>query len=224
MSYSIEPQMARRWTAEITRLRGRAARLARRLPLDEPETVELLEACLSLSDSLLRDLSGATLASEGLRRQLLLLERWGMEVFDQMPAACVQVSEDGEILRANRAAASLLNTSAKHLQGRKLMPFVLDRDRFSTLLQDVAFDRTRTHAGQFTVRPRERAATEIRITVLQHPPGDEGTTLWFLAPVDASVTTETARRRRASSRIEPAVSANGHPRGGAGVIRRAASL
>src|SRR5690606_7203349 len=116
MSYSTEPQMARRWTAEIDRLRARAAKIARSLPLDDGGTVELLESCLGLGDSLLRDLSGAALAGERLRQQLLVLERWGAEVFDQMPVACVQANEHGEIVRANRAAAALFNTSAKHLQ------------------------------------------------------------------------------------------------------------
>jgi PAS domain-containing protein len=195
-----DPAHIRRCTTQIERLRARAARLARQLPVDDGGLVEMLDSCLSLSDALLRDLSGTCLANEALTRQLSDRARWWNEAFTQMPIACLEVSGDGAILRANSSAGQLFNTGVRHLQGRDLLPFVQDRDAFALLLREVTFDRTRAHQARFTIRPRERAPLGVEFTVLQPGPDDDETRPWFVTRTDASSGSETLVRRRPLSR------------------------
>ena len=195
-----DPAHIRRCTTQIERLRARAAKLARQLPVDDGGLIEMLDSCLSLSDALLRDLSGACLANEALTRQLSDRARWWNDTFTQMPIACLEVNADGAILRANPPAGQLFNTGIRHLQGRNLLPFLEDRDGFALLLREVMFDRTRAHQAAFMIRPRERAPLGVEFTVLQPSPDDDETRLWFVTPTDAFGGSERLVRRRALSR------------------------
>lgn len=159
----------------------------------------MLDSCLSLSDALLRDLSGACLANETLTRQLADRTRWWNGAFTQMPIACLEVSDDGAILRANPSAGQLFNTSIRHLQGRHLLPFVQDRDGFALLLREITFDRTRVHQRTFTIRPRERAPLGVEFTVLQPGPDDDEARLWFVTRTERSPAKEALAKRRTLS-------------------------
>ena len=191
-----DPAHIRRCTTQIERLRARAAKLARQLPVDDGGLVEMLDACLSLSDALLRDLSGACLANDALTRQLSDRARWWNETFAVLPIACLEVDAQGSIQRANTMAAQLFNTGVRHLQGRDLLPFVQDRDGFALLLREVTFDRTRAHLRAFTIRPRERAPLAVEFTVLPPLPEEEGTRLCFVTRPDPSLGKESVLRRR----------------------------
>jgi PAS domain-containing protein len=191
-----DPAHIRRCTTQIDRLRARAAKLARQLPVDDGGLVEMLDACLSVSDALLRDLSGACLANEALTRQLSDHARWWNETFTGMPVACLEVDTRGSIERANLMAAQLFNTGVKYLQGRDLLPFVQDREGFALWLREVTFDRTRAHQGTFTIRPRERAPLGVEFTILQPLPQDEESRLWFVTPMDAPWGKEALVKRR----------------------------
>jgi PAS domain-containing protein len=194
-----DPAHIQRCTTQLERLRARAAKLARQLPIDDGGLVEMLDSCLSLSDALLRDLSGACLANEALTRQLSDRARWWNDAFTQMPVACLEVSEDGAILRANPSAGRLFNTSIRHLQGRDLLPYVQDRDGFASLLREITFDRTRVHQGTFTIRPRERAPLEVQFTVLEPGPDDDEARLWFGTRTDTWPAKEAVAKRRTVS-------------------------
>jgi PAS domain-containing protein len=203
------PAHIQRCTTQLERLRARAAKLARQLPIDDGGLVEMLDSCLSLSDGLLRDLSGACLANEALGRQLSDRARWWTETFMEMPIGCLEVDASGSIERANVMAAQLFNTGVRHLQGRNLLPFVQDRDGLALLLREATFDRTRAHQGTFIIRPRERAPLTAEFTVLQRGPEDDETRLWFVTRSETSAAKKTGMSRRRLS--AESVTARGLP-------------
>jgi PAS domain-containing protein len=205
MFTKTDPAHIRRCTTQIERLRARAAKLARQLPVDDGGLVEMLDACLSVSDALLRDLSGACLANEALTRQLSDHAQWWRETFTVMPIACLEVDVHGSIERANVMAAQLFNTGVRHLQGRDLLPFVQDRDGFAQLLREVTFDRSRAHQGRFTIRPRERAPLGVEFTILQPLPQDEESRLWFVTRTDVASGKEAVPKRRPLTRGSSAI-------------------
>jgi PAS domain-containing protein len=90
-------------------------------------------------------------------------------LFEEMPVPCVETDASGIIFNANRAAATMLNTSVKHLGARLLMHFAEDRDRFGQLLRGLSLDGSR-HSSSLVIRPRERAPMHVEATVMPgHP-------------------------------------------------------
>ena len=78
------------------------------------------------------------------------------EEFRQLlPVGCVLTDEQGTILQANSAAGELLNVAPRHLVGKPLSLYMVERDRFFTLINSLRLTNDRI-TGELPVRPRER--------------------------------------------------------------------
>ena len=76
----------------------------------------------------------------------------------------VMTEVDGAIRRANRAAATLLNCHARHLRGRNLLIF-FDGERASWSAEMTEALMGTTHTRIVRLRPRDRRAVEVMVTV-----------------------------------------------------------
>lgn len=173
------------WTRRIAALRTQAAK-------PHALTSEVTEAALSMCDELVRELAGAQLTRDHLQAELRLADAAWHELFDIMPSAAVLTDRATAIRKANGAASRLLNVSARHLQGRELLVFAQDRDRFLALRKELDRNGHSPLRTQLILRPRERKPTMTQLEVLMAP-GREEAWLWFLTPassVDADVVSE----------------------------------
>ena len=79
--------------------------------------------------------------------------------FDQfrqlVPVGCLLTDGQGHILQANVAAGDILNVAPRHLVGKPLSLYAVDRDRFFSMINSMRFTRERIR-GDLAVRPRER--------------------------------------------------------------------
>jgi PAS domain-containing protein len=162
-------------------LRNRAAKVRRAAV--PAEALEVIEQSLSLSDSIVRDLAGSGLQSDIYKVKLDEQTALWSYLFEEMPLACVETDANGIIFGANRAAATMLNTSVKHLGARLLLHFVEDRDRFGQLLRGLPADGARRRSS-LVIRPRERAPMQVEATVMPRAPGDSASWLWFFMPLE----------------------------------------
>jgi PAS domain-containing protein len=162
----------------VTQVRTRALRL--KLEQSHAGGVrEVLDESLELSSAILQELAGAHLHIQQLAKERQrALEHWDY-LFDHMLSACLLTDVHGTILNANRAAALLLNLSAKSLRDRLLLHFVQERDACQEILATMRIDGTPIHT-ELTVRPRERACFRARLSLLPQAPGDLTTWLWFM--------------------------------------------
>lgn len=177
-----DPLLIKRRAADIEGLRRRTARLARHLPLDDAGAVELLGSCLELADVLLRDLCGVARGADALEQQTAAWQRWWHRVFDDMPLACVEVDDDGLIVRANTEAARLFNTSSRQLRRKQLGLFAQDQEACAALLQAAALDGGASQAQRLTLRPRERSTIEVVATAVRSPQANPATICWMVSP------------------------------------------
>ena len=103
------------------------------------------------------------------------------KLFDEMPQAYLVTREDSVIMEVNRAASVLFNVSQRFLVGKTLSVFVGD-DRAEFLAET---SRVAQAGGpidmNFRLRPRERAAVQVRARVA----ADDGALRWVIVPVDA---------------------------------------
>jgi len=176
-----DKDVCRRWTLAITQLRNRATKLRRAtIP---PEALDVVEQSLALAESVVRDLAGTDLEFDAFKVKLDEQTALWSHLFEEMPLACVETDASGIIFHANSAAASMLNTSVKHLSARLLMHFAEDRERFGELLRGLSVDGS-THRASLVIRPRERAPLQVEATVVPRVPGDSTSWLWFLMPPD----------------------------------------
>jgi PAS domain-containing protein len=174
-----DKDVARRWSIAIAQMRSRAAKLRRAAV--PPEVLDVVDQSLSLSDAVVRELAGTGLQFDTYKMKLDEQTALWSYLFEEMPVPCVETDASGIIFNANRAAATMLNTSVKHLGARLLMHFAEDRDRFSQLLRGLSLDGSR-HSSSFVIRPRERAPIHVEATVLPRSPGDSTSWLWFFMP------------------------------------------
>jgi PAS domain-containing protein len=184
-----DKDLVRRWTLAIAQLRSRVAKVRR---ITTPDALDVIDQSLMLSDAVVRELAGAGLQFDVYRTQLDAQEALWAHLFAEMPLACVETDASGIIFNANRAAATMLNTSVKHLGARLLLHFAEDRDQFGQVLRGLSSDGSR-YQLRLNIRPRERALIHVEATVVQRSPGDTGAWLWFLAPADRP---QPALRRR----------------------------
>jgi PAS domain-containing protein len=175
-----DKDVCRRWTIAIAQLRTRAAKVRRGA---SPEVVEVIDQSLTLCDSVVRDLAGTGLQFDAFKVKLDSQSALWLHLFEEMPAACVETDASGIIFNANRAAASMLNTSVKHLGARLLLHFAEDRDQFGSLIRGLTADGSRNQAS-LTIRPRERAPLGVEATVIPRTPGDSSSWLWFFTPAE----------------------------------------
>jgi nitrogen fixation/metabolism regulation signal transduction histidine kinase len=87
-------------------------------------------------------------------------------LFVESPSACVVLHrESASIIEANTAASRLLNVSQRHLVGKSFTNFLQqDRDAFLLQLQHPREDTV--DRWEVTLRPRERATMQVRLTAL----------------------------------------------------------
>ena len=175
-----DKDVCRRWTIAIAQLRSRAAKIRRGA---SAEVMEVIDQSLGLCDSVVRDLAGTGLQFDAFKVKLDSQSALWSHLFEEMPAACIETDASGIIFNANRAAASMLNTSVKHLGARLLLHFAEDRDQFGGLIRGLAADGTRHHLS-LTIRPRERAPMAVEATVVPRSPGDSSSWLWFFTPAE----------------------------------------
>jgi PAS domain-containing protein len=176
-----DKDVARRWTIAIAQLRNRVAKVRRAAV--PPEVLEVVEQSLTLSDAVVRELAGTGLQLDAYKAKLDEQTALWSYLFEEMPLACVETDASGIIFNANRAAATMLNTSVKHLGARLLLHFAEDRDGFGQLLRGLSSDSSR-HSSPMIIRPRERAPIHVEATVFPRSPGDRTSWLWFFIPGD----------------------------------------
>jgi PAS domain-containing protein len=176
-----DKDVARRWTIAIAQLRNRAAKMRR--AADPPELLEMLEQSLTLSEAVVRELAGTGLEFDAYKVKLDEQTALWSYLFEEMPLPCVETDASGIIFNANRAAATMLNTSVKHLGARLLLHFAEDRDGFGRLLRGLSSDGSR-HSSPMIIRPRERAPLHVEATVMPRSPGDGTSWLWFFMPAE----------------------------------------
>jgi PAS domain-containing protein len=143
--------------------------------------MEVVEQSLALSDSVVRELAGSGMESDTYKVKLDEQTALWAHLFEEMPLPCVETDANGIIFNANRAAATMLNTSVKHLGARLLMHFAEDRDRFGQLLRGLPSEGSRRRSS-LIIRPRERAPMHLEATVIPRAPGDTTFWLWFFMP------------------------------------------
>jgi PAS domain-containing protein len=166
--------------ADMKRLRAAVADL-RRQRLAAP-VAQLVDQMFTACEALERDLAGAEMrigASEAQIRQETAEREY---LFDALPVPCVELDGSGTIVSANPAAATLLNTSRKHLEGRLLLHFTEDRPAFELFLQKLSL----IHLGgdpllSCNIRPREHAAVPVECSAVAGG-AHRGTVLVFFGP------------------------------------------
>jgi PAS domain-containing protein len=176
-----DKDVARRWAIAIAQMRNRAAKVRRSAV--PPDVLEVVDQSLSLADSVVRELAGTGLQFDAYKVKLDAQTALWSYLFEEMPLPCVETDASGIIFNANRAAATMLNTSVKHLGARLLLHFAEDRDRFGQLLRGLTADGSR-HRASLVIRPRERAPVHLEATVIPRSPGDTSSWLWFFMPPD----------------------------------------
>jgi PAS domain-containing protein len=174
----------------MKRLRGAAAEL-RRQPLT-PRASEVFEELFGTCESLERDLAGAEmdLGARQADAELQAAER--DYLFQAMPVACIEIDTDGTIVRTNRAAATLLNTSPKYLVGRLLLHFVEDRETFRSFMQQITHHDGPTLLA-CCIRPREHAPIPIDCKAIAASADRSVTSLLFFVPPPQAVLRRTGR-------------------------------
>ncbi len=164
---------------------GRLSALQKRAErLTGPGGPVIKPALKELSDSL----EELQVANEQLQQQVDMLveartsveavQNRYLEFVDAVPVACVWTDSDGQIVQANTAAASLLNVSSQHLQGRPLMFFIVDRDKFRDAQAALNGQLTSVVEMSLALRPRERRSRQVRLIGrrLQH----DDRRCWFI--------------------------------------------
>ena len=112
----------------------------------------------------------------GVRSDGQRLEARFTEFRDLLPVGCVITDRQGQITDANVAAGELLNVAPRHLVGKPLSLYMVDRDRFFIMMNGVrlAHERMRADLG---VRPRERKPKPMAVQLGQAGDGEE--LFWF---------------------------------------------
>jgi nitrogen-specific signal transduction histidine kinase len=159
------------------------------------------EECLSTCDSLHWEWAGSQRECAALSRKLQLQEDLWEYLFHEMPTAAIEVDAVGTIIKANKPAAVLLNTSAKFLENRLLLHFFRDREQFAAVIRRSSLDGTRQSAT-LAIRPRERGVVQVDATMIPRGPREAASWLWFLTPRYLSEFREEAN---AASTLQPAL-------------------
>jgi PAS domain-containing protein len=181
----------RGWTREVAHLRARVVKLKPERGGAGSAVRDTIEDALALCGHLLQELAGAYLQIEAQTAEMRAEREHADYMFDRMPLACVCADESGRITRANRAAALLLNVSVRHLVRKPLLYFTHDRDSFVELLHRLRRDGTQLQCT-LTLRPREHATIQARVTAVPQTSQETREWWWFLAP-DANDTDPSAQ-------------------------------
>jgi PAS domain-containing protein len=190
----MQPSRLSHTVFDMKRLRSAAAEVRRQqLP---PRASEVFEQLFDTCEALERDLAGAEMdlaARQAAAEQQAAKRDY---LFEMMPVACIETDSGGTILRTNRAAATLLNTSPKHLVGRLLLHFMEDRESFRLFMQDR--DRQDGQAPlACCIRPRERAPIAVDCQTIAASAAGGFTSLLFLLPAQQPAVLRKAGRSAA---------------------------
>ena len=101
-----------------------------------------------------------------------------------VPVGCVTTDTQGYIVDANTMAGDILNVAPRHLAGRPLSLYMVERDRFFSMLNGSRFTTERVR-GELAVRPRERKPRMMAVQ-LGHAAKSEQL-YWFFQEAAAAV-------------------------------------
>lgn len=169
----------RRWTHQLGDLQNRTRKVKNNgAPMAEA-VADVLDDAVSFCAMLLHELAGAQLRHARLQAEARQAEGNWQYLFDRLPLAALITDTGGTIVSANRAAALLLNMSAKHLIGKPVLHFVDSRQKLASTLHALAAGVTRVEEI-LTVRPKERATREVTIVIVPESSEQADHFLWFL--------------------------------------------
>ena len=145
--------------------------LQRRVDADSGESSSLVSRALHELERALEEVRVAQeqlidnrARMEQLHTELAQQYRKYAELFDEMPQAYIVTRGDTTITEANKAAAELLNVSARFLIGKTLSVFVSENR--AQFLEDCSrTDAVQSHDLKLRIRPRERAPMDVIATV-----------------------------------------------------------
>jgi PAS domain-containing protein len=180
-----DTDVVRRWTRTIEALRARSLKVRRHDPIAAAALDAILEESLEACGGLLQDLAGAQLLCEQLRHEARAEMTNRQYLLEQLPVACVSTDETGVIQNANQQAAEIFNISAKHLRGRLLLHFSVDRPAFGRLLQELPVGGSQLEA-LVPIRPRERGLSKLNALIVPETLAETSSWLWFLRPAAAN--------------------------------------
>ena len=169
----------RRWTHQLGDLQNRARKVKNNGAPMAAAVADLLDDAVTFCATLLQELAGAQLQHARIQAEARQTEGNWQYLFDRLPLAALITDTGGTIVSANRAAALLLNMSAKHLVGKPLLHFVDSRQKLASTLHAAAAGVTRVEET-LTVRPKERATREMTIVIVPESSEQADHFLWFL--------------------------------------------
>jgi PAS domain-containing protein len=102
---------------------------------------------------------------------------------DVLPVGCIITDSAGGIVSANAMAGELLNVAPRHLAGKPLSLYMVDRERFFGMLSTLRITRE-TLREALGVRPRERKPRTMLIQLSQIQDGQR--LYWFLQEPSAA--------------------------------------
>jgi PAS domain-containing protein len=113
----------------------------------------------------------------GARTEAKQLESEFTAFRNLLPVGSIITDPGGSIISANAAAGELLNVAARHLAGKPLSLYMVERDRFFGMLSTLRLTRG-TVQGTLVVRPRERKPRTMDVQL--SPIEDIQQLYWFL--------------------------------------------
>lgn len=154
----------------LTVLERRAAaaavspKLAARFADDVKKLTRDVEACYEDARALLAECARLREAEHSARKRAAFY-------FDRSSTPALIVDPSGAILEANAAAVRMLNVSRRHLAGRAFQLYVgSDREQFLKRIHQLQLDHGTVH-WEGTIRPRERSAIDVHLTLTLDPDG-----------------------------------------------------
>jgi len=161
--------------------RLRAAQAVLDMPLGTVSERVVRKTLASAADALgaaIDRLETTARESTSLRDSVKALERQSELLLRCLPIPSITTSRAGEIVALNPTAASLLNTSARHLIGKSLLLFLEDRDACVAAIHELREPEASVRRS-IMLRPRERARKQVLSYVACL---DEDMLQWFLFP------------------------------------------
>ena len=101
-----------------------------------------------------------------------------------LPVGCVTTDTQGHIVDANTTAGEILNVAPRHLAGKPLSLYMVERDRFFSMLNGSRFTTERVR-GELAVRPRERKPRMMAVQLGHAAKSDQ--LYWFFQESAAAV-------------------------------------
>jgi PAS domain-containing protein len=175
----VSDGLTHRWTHQLGDLQNRNRKLKKSGAVMAPAVMDLVDEALTFCVTMLQELAGAQLQQKRMQADVRRADVNLQHLFDRLPFAALITDSSGTIVNANRAAALLLNTSAKHLAGKLLLHFFDTREKFAATLQAATAGDMRVEETM-TIRPKERAARGMTIVIVPESLEQTGHFFWFL--------------------------------------------